>query len=439
MARFNVKRVGKAALVAVVSAALLGGGKLAFDAYMVDHPMRSQVALLEERREVAKSLGLVLHPDELTESRKAGLALYEEFTKFDKYYLNHPELMSLLSSGRSSEKVAEIVLADRKAHDSLVRACSLGNVNVPYDWGHGISSHGPDLFVFSRYANVLCILAEHAYRRHDSPTAVEYMRAAAKLADQVIDEPFVRALAAWESCAYRLIREVYRFAEFDPTEANLAAATEIIALVNPPRDLVQAVRNECLTFQVSARIYDSLSWIERSNLQIAPMIERIEPPEGEYVAQALESRSLAFWSTAVKNAKSPDGDVNTAGRFIDNLCEEWTHEDDPSNYLSRGISATFEQVGAGILRVEQMKRLVLAAIGIASQARTNGGLPQSIPTDRDEHIDPLSKKPFHYRRMAGGFVLQALGDADNDKVAPPVDDLRMVRDQGYALTFEIPN
>jgi hypothetical protein len=438
MGSFSVKRVGKAALIAVVAAALLGGGKIAYDAFMLNYPMRSQSAMLEERRAHALTVGLVLHPDDLNESRAEGLALYDEFLKFDKFYGSNRDFKAALDSGTATAKVAQIVLEDSQAHDDLMRACSLGNVNVPHDWGLGLAHEAPNLFVFGRYVSTLCALAEYCFTRHEVQRSVEYIAAAARIADSVIDEPNNQAIVMWGSCSQRVIRATYGLLESDPSPATVEAARKLLEMVRPPQDLAIAVRNECLLSQVSARKYDSMTYEQRILLQQAPSSSMIEPPMGDNVSRALESCCLDFWGKAIQNASDPGGDLAKAGQFLDQMCEEWSHNSDETGYLSLGISATFEQVGTGIMRVEQLKRLVLATVDLVSHTLSNSEPPASLAGGRSEFIDPIGHRPFYYRRTDRGFVLQALGEFEGESIAPPESDLQLVRHQGYALTFEMP-
>jgi len=438
MGDFSIKRVGKAALVAVLAAAILGGGKLAYDAFMVNYPMRTQIAMLEERRSHAVSVGLVLHPDDLDKARAAGFALFDEFQKFDEFYRSNSEFKTALDSGRAGVDVAQIVLGNPRAHDDLLRATSLGNVNVPHDWGLGLTHASPDLFMFGRYVSTLCALAEHSSSKGDSKSATAYIVAAARIAEYVVDEPSNQALVMWGSCSQRVIRAAYGLLESNPSSATVEAARRILDMVKPPPDLSAAVRNECLLSQVSARQFDSMTLEEKILLQQAPSDKMIEPPQGANVSKALESSCLEFWSKAMQNSGDAEGDLQRAGQFLDQMCEEWSHDADETGYLSLGISVTFEQVGTSIMRVEQMKRLVITATDLVAHALTNSGLPDSLAEGRQEHIDPISKRPFLYRRLAGSFVLQALGDFDGANVAPPENDLQLVRHQGYALTFELP-
>ncbi len=438
MGDFSIKRVGKAALIAVLAAAILGGGKIAYDAFMVNYPMRAQIAMLEERRAQAVSVGLVLHPDDLDKDRAAGFALFDEFQKFDEFYRSNSKFKSALDSGRAGGKVAQIVLVDQRAHDDLMKATSLGNVNVPHEWGLGLAHAAPNLFMFGRYVSTLCALAEHSSSKGDSKSAIEYIAAAARIAEYVVDEPSNQALVMWGSCSQRVIRAAYALLESDPSPATVDAARNILEMVRPPTDLSAAVRNECLLSQVSARQFDSMTFEEKVLLQQAPSDRMTEPPQGANVSKALESCCLDFWSKAMQNASDPEGNLQRAGKFLDQMCEEWSHEADETGYLSLGISVTFEQVGIGIMRVEQLKRLVLTATDVVSHALTNNGLPDSLAEGRPEHIDPIGKRPFLYKRLAGSFVLQALGDFDGANVAPPENDLQLVRHQGYALTFELP-
>jgi hypothetical protein len=90
------------------------------------------------------------------------------------------------------------------------------------------------------------------------------------------------------------------------------------------------------------------------------------------------------------------------------------------------------------MRVEQLKRLVSTTIDLVSHALANSELPASLDEGRPEHFDPIGKRPFLYQRRDGSFVLQALGESDGKNIAPPENDLQLVRHQGYALTFDMP-
>jgi hypothetical protein len=285
---------------------------------------------------------------------------------------------------------------------------------------------------------VLCALSKDALDNNETGKAVDYLLAGAHVANAVQDEPCNRALLAWTSCAFRVLRATYDLVERDPGTANLDQASQILALLQEPPDLTTVVRNECLLFQVSARKFDAMDYEDQMDLQLFPMTERIEPPQGRFAGRALESRSLAFWTEAIQSAVSADGDLQTTGRYLDNLSQDWIRETDPSSYIARALSGTFEQTGIGIMRVTQMKRLIATTIEILAYRNEKGVLPHSLASDTPHHRDPLGNKPLYYRPSANGFVLQAIGEARTENVDPPVADLRLVRGQGFALTYELP-
>jgi hypothetical protein len=428
MAAFSAKRLAVTVLVIVAAAAVLAVGKRSLDWYL--DPMRAQASLLDERREEATQLGLALHPDDLQKERAPRIQKYAEFVLFEQHCLKEKDLKQAFSGNMTSGTTAKRLTADQEAHRLLMLACSLGNVDLPHDWGLGISDKPMGLHIFSRYVNALCALAEQASDAGDVKTAAGYLSNAASLADGVVDEPGNQALITWTSCAQRVVRGTYAMLEQNPTPEGASAAKSLLDRIKPPTDLKQAVRNECLVFQVSARKYDSMDYIERSNLQLGPGVERIEPPTGPTVAEAIESRSLQFWIEATKAAVPADGNLKTAGRTLDDMCREWTEDRQLASYLSLGLTPIFEQTGTAIMRVEQMKRVVSAAVEVLDHYLANGRLPATI----SGHTDPISGEPLKYIPLMASFIVQAV---TGSKGAGPFGDLQLVPGHGYAVTFEL--
>ena len=437
MAEFSFKRVGKAALLCVGIAAVLAGGKIVVDDYVINAPLRTQASQLEARQRAARAAGLFLDPKEIESARAEGLANYEAFLKFDEFIKSNKPLRVALDAGNVAE-ITRIVTQNETAHADLIAAAAMKEVNVPIEWGNGVSEHGPDLNVFSRYVDVLCALSKDSLDHDDLSRAAQYLTAGARVANMVQDEPCGKSLLSWTSCAYRVLRATYELVEHDSSATGLGRANDIVALLNEPTDLTSVVRNECLLFQVSTRKFDDMDYDDQMDLQLFPMTERVEPPQGRFAGRALESRSLAFWTEAVQSAVSSDGDLQTTGRYLDNLSQDWIRETDPSSYIARALSGTFEQTGVGIMRVTQMKRLISTTIEILAYRNEKGVLPRSLASDTPHHRDPLGNKPLYYRPGANGFVLQAIGEARTENVDPPVADLRLVRGQGFALTYELP-
>jgi hypothetical protein len=304
-------------------------------------------------------------------------------------------------------------------------------VDVPYDWGLGISDKPMDVHIFSRYVNVLCALADYASLSGDVKAATEYLINAERLVDAVIDEPNNKALITWTSCAQRVVKGAYSMLEQNPTPEGIEAAKRLLEGIKPPTDLKQAVRNECLVFQVSARKYDAMSYIQRSNLQLGPAIERIEPPTGANASGAIESRSLQFWIDASNAAVPEDGDLKSVGKTLDDMCRDWTEDRQLASYLSLGLTPIFEQTGTAIMRVEQMKRIVGAAIEALAHYVETGRLPESL----SGHTDPITGERLRYTPSDGSFIVQA---AAGSKGVAPFGDLQLVPGHGYAVTFDLP-
>lgn len=426
---FSARRLVVTVLVVVAAAAVLAVGKRSFDWYF--DPMRAEAGLLTERQEAAKKVGLTIHPDDLDSERRPRLEKYQEFVQFQEHCLKSDELRQAFAGNMTSGTTAKRLTADAEAHRLLMLACSLGNVDVPYDWGLGISDKPMDLHIFSRYVNALCALAEGASQEHDIEKATNYLTLATNLVDGVLDEPNNRALITWTSCAQRVMRGAYLLLELNPNAEGMAAAERLLAGIKPPTDLKQAVRNECLVFQVSARKYDSMSYMEKSNLQLGPGVERVEPPVGGNVADAIESRSLQFWIDATNAATSEDGDLKAVGKSLDEMCRDWTEDRQLASYLALGLTPIFEQTGTAIMRVVQMKRIVAAVIDVLGQYTETRTLPEGIAG----YVDPMTGEPLRYKRQGRSFVVQAASAPD---VAPSLD-LQLVRGHGYAVTFELPD
>jgi hypothetical protein len=430
MATFSAKRLLVTVAVIVAAAAVLAVGKRSLDWYM--DPMRVEASLLAERRETAKRIGLALHPDDLMEERAARLDKYEEFVRFEQHCLKSKNLKQAFVGGMTSGTTAKRMAEDQEAHRLLMEACALGNVDTPFDWGLGISGKPMDLHIFSRYVNSLCALAESAAEQHDVLRAADYLTNAASLAEGAIDEPNNRALITWTSCAQRVLRGAYSILEKNPNAEGIAAAKRLLDSVKPPTDLKAAVRNECLIFQVSARQYDAMSYLEKSNLQLGSVVERIEPPTGKSAAEAIESRSLQFWIDATNAATPKDGDLQSAGRDLDEMCRSWTEDRQLASYLSLGLTPIFEQTGTAIMRVQQIKTILSATIEVLSRYVANGSLPRQL----DGYSDPITRGPLKYRAEPDRFSIQA---TSGDDWIPPIGDLLLIRGHGYAVTFELPN
>ncbi len=435
MGSFNVKRMAKTALILVVLAAVVGGGKKGYD-YLREHgPLIAEARQLDNRLEAAKNAGLATSPEEIdTPDRVKGFERFEEFAKLDEFLRKHRDV---IENDRDRAGLVNLMKENPDQLALLVKAAEIENVNMPIEWEKGIANHPPDYNLFNRYANVACALAIHNSDQGNIAEANKLLLVAAKTTVHLLDEPVSPALVSWAACSNRILRTAYGMLETNPRNAEvLQGVRAALALIDPPKSLAQNVKGDCLLFLETAKHYDSMPDEKRRALQLSDENKRLEPPQGRFAGSALQSKTLKYWIDSMASATPESGNVQDAGYIIDELGAQWVFEDHPANYLAGALPMTYEQAGVSIMRVSQIKNLVLTTASILSSWQQHGALPKQLPDD-PANVDPMTGKPLFYKPASREFVLQAIGERELDKVQPPIGNLRLIMEQGYGLTFNV--
>jgi hypothetical protein len=439
MSSFSVKRVSKVAIVVVVVAAVATGGKLLYDNNLLYGPLNAEAKMLEERREAATKIGLPMKPEDIdTEERMKGLALHEDFMKFQDYLSRSPEVLDLLTDESKADEAAVALLKVPEQVNNLLAASKLGNVNTPIDWEGGLHGSEPMYTSYNRYVQAACAIASYQFRQGDKASALKFITASADLTTQLTDEPTWKAFSSWASCSSRVVRTAFAFAKGASNDAEFVAGiAAALDRINPPTDFKQVIRGDSLRFVMTARKWEAMSYEDKMDLQLQNEENKIEPPTGDNASRALESKSLWFWVEAMKTAASEDANLFDVGVAIDNIGGVWLINEDAASYLARSFGITYEQTAMGIMRVVQIKNLTLTALEVLAHWHSDRALPDQISGDKPIHMDPVTGKPLHYAKRGNGFVLQILGNHTKEDALPPVADLRPVPGQGPALTFDV--
>ena len=436
MGSFNLKRMAKVTAMLVILAAVVAGSKFGYNYLVVNGPLITEARHLDARLEQAKKVGLAVSTADVeTEERKKAIALHEPFLAFDTFLVNYRDIVD---DERNPERLINLLADNPGQLQNLIAASEMPNVDTPIDWEGGLATSPPSYVSYNRYVAVACTLARYNADRNNFGETAKYLNVAAKLTRHLVDEPSTAAVISWTSCANRILRTSLGVIESAPKNAKLLAdVRDVVDLVQPPTSLATAIKGDCLLFLVTARNFESMGPDKQRALQLSDENKSINPPEGRFAGKALESKSLNYWISSMEFASPKDGNVKNAGYVIDELGAQWVLEDSPANYLAGALPMTYEQMGTSIMRVSQIKSLVMSAASVIAKWQQSGSLPSELSNDDPFSLDPMTGRPFMYKPGPGRFVLQAIGDKEPAKAQPPIGNLRMVQDQGYGLTLKL--
>ncbi len=138
-------------------------------------------------------------------------------------------------------------------------------------------------------------------------------------------------------------------------------------------------------------------------------------PKSFRLAQATESRHLAFCRELFVSVRQAKGDMRATAVALENLDRRIKSDGRSGSLAARGLVPSYAGLGWAGVRTLARSRMLVQYAEIFAYYREHRHFPSSLESLKTKGlVDPYTSKPFLYRLNPGGFVLYSPGKNGRD-------------------------
>ncbi|MBI1755531.1 MAG: hypothetical protein HYR64_00300 [Fimbriimonas ginsengisoli] len=302
----------------------------------------------------------------------------------------------------------------RRAIDQFRAASKRPGYDFPHDWNR-------DRFQFEEFhqldAPCLALAKAALIEALDGNfgSAHEDFAAIARVSRQVARQPF--GFAGLEAALLRVILcdAAWRIIRIRPEEPALAMVERVLGELGPPPSLRNEIGAEVVVLLVSVRTNEAIGRLEGTPTPI------VDLPVFRFEAYAMSVKALRDEFKAAM--QDPEYGPRARQRFLD--VEKGVDRSlDPRSKLATLMVFGFSKTIMSYTRSLAMARAVTVGVSLMRSRARAGRFPEALPKLGENGIDPLTEKPWVYRREGDGFRLASAATfpaVENQKERPQVE------------------
>lgn len=155
-----------------------------------------------------------------------------------------------------------------------------------------------------------------------------------------------------------------------------------------------------------------------------------------WIGNGVKMRTTRAFMRAYSNLSNDPNDLAYSAKVAQEIASNLRTDGSYAGSLADKVVANYDSLFEGIAKTALARRLDAAFIEICRAKLETGGYPAALPASAKKFLDPMTGKPFLYRRRADGFVLYAVGLNGVDDGGDPAvkkGDVALIVAKGQAL------
>lgn len=155
-----------------------------------------------------------------------------------------------------------------------------------------------------------------------------------------------------------------------------------------------------------------------------------------WIGNGVKARVTSAFATVYSSLPDDPTDFKHSARLAREINSLVRSDGSYAGSLANRIIVTYDSFFEGIARTTFERRLDAAFIEICRAKLETGRYPAALPKSAKKFLDPMTGKPFLYRRRADGFVIYAVGLNGVDDGGDPAvkkGDVALIVAKGEAL------